>query len=951
MQENNASKEESLKDLTSIPSIGNLTALALIDSNYDSISKLKDADTEDLTSIDHIGENLANKIIEEIKEGSFDEKEEEKNTTLEFRCPVCERFTGLEDDECQECEEPVEIFSSVVLPDRGIIENPKETLAKVEEKILDNGGDAENWFIRGSIMECMGANRKALESFDRVIELDPLFDYVWNAKAQVSLKIGKTEEAAKAYKLAFNAQKGQANLMGHLESAEKSTPKEITKPIENDELDKELDSKLSKARELLGELDDGERDISEISAVLDDATEERIEGNRDKALEMVEDAIKRCQSLSDMEDERVEELSERIQKVDEFSEELSEEIRKITGIVEATSQAKEALEKREPGKVSGLLSRYLENEPSLRYISENLNKMKALKDQIKELGVKEDFLDDIDKDFEKVEELCRNEEYQKAEDLFEDLMEQLEGTLEYVERIRDEYLNEIEETIERGEKKGFDLETVKNDLGELKEKFKAGAEDRKDMIERFEAVKQKAEKTLSLRSNISEIEEMLSKNQEELNISEYEERIEEIEDVFEEGNFEKAIDSSGELKENLKTDVKELEEGDKEELENKAEAKLAEARKKLSELRETDFNIEHTKGLLKDSNDCRKRGDLQKSIALTEKFIDSADKMIKLSKLIKKAHKKIEELESKNLVDKETMEYELDQYKKLVMIEKYGLAQEFLSETVEELEEAIDKEKKIPTPEEKLDKSDTQIPTQIKEKVRNVKELNNLVEKAEIEIQVNRKPLKEAIIKIKDLEYVEANKILMDWKESLIDRLDYELENRLEMLHEILDNLDIPSVQRRGKAILGNVERKWDIKAYEEALNSLIYASDFIHEIQDVETKKDKQIFLSSELLEDISLAGGSTKEIEALLSKARENIEKEEVFEKALEEIKKKIEGYLEDKMDEDIEMLDDSLKGITRKKVIAAISNLIDVKSSLDEGEVEKASWHMREYMKAIE
>jgi len=951
MQEYNASKEESQKDLTGIPSIGNLTALALIDANYDSISKLKDADVEDLTSIEHVGENLAKKIIEDIEEGNFEDKQGEKNTELEFRCPVCDRFTGLKDDECQECEEPVEIFSSVVLPDRGIIENPKETLARVEEKILDNGGDAESWFIRGSIMECMGANRKALKSFDRVIELDPLFDYVWNAKAQVSLKIGETEEAAKAYKLAFNAQKGQANLMGHLESAKKSPAKEITKSKEEDELDKELDRKLSEAREILGELDEGGRDVSEISTILDEATEERVEGNKERALETVKDAIKRGRSLSGEEDERVEELSEKIQKVDELSEGLSEQIRKITSIDDTVSQAKEALKKRELGKITDLLSGFLENEPSLRNISENLDEMNALKDQIKDLDVKEGFLDDIDEDFEKVKDLCGNGEYQKAEDMFEDLMQRLEGTLGYVERIRKEYLDEIEETIERGEKKGFDLETVKDDFDELKENFKTGEEDRKDMIERLEAVKEKAEKTLSLRSNISEIEEVLSEYQEELNISEYEERIGDIEDVFEDGNFEKAIDSSSELKKDIRNDVKELEEGDKEELENKAKAKLAEARKKLSELRETDFNIDHTKGLLKDSNECRKRGDLQKSIALTEKFIDSADKMIELSKLIKKADKKIEELESKNLVDKETIEYELDQYKKLVIIEKYELAEEFLSQTVEELEEALDKEKKIPTPEEKLDKSDTQIPTQIKEKVRNVKELNNLVEKAEIEIQVNRKPLKEAIIKIKDLEYVEANKILMDWKESLIDRLDYELENRLEMLHEMLDGLDIPSVQRRGKAIMENVKRKWDIKAYEEALNSLIHASDFIQEIQEEETKKDKHIFLSSELLKDISVVGGSTEEIEGLLSKAKENIEKEEVFEKALEEIKEKIEGHLKDKMEEEIETLDDSLKGITRKKVIAAISNLIDVKSSLDEGDVEKASWHMREYMKAIE
>jgi len=696
--EESASKEEILKDLKNIPSIGNLTARSLIEADYDSISKLKEADVEDLTSIDYIGENLANKIVEEIKKGSLDDQEKEENITLEFRCPVCNRFTWSEGDKCQECEEPVKLFSSVVLPEKGIIKDPKKTLAEVEDKILNDGGDAESWFIRGSILESMGANRKALESFDRVIELDPLFDYVWNAKAQVSLKIGETEEAAKAYKLAFDTRKAPKDIADQIEKVKKSTSKDTIELKEKDEVDKELDEKISKARDLLGKLVGGEKDVSKLIAILDTVTEERIRGNKEKSLDMVKDVIKRCQSFSDAESE--------IKKIEE-------------------------------------------------------------KDQI----------------------------------------------------------------------------------------------------------------------------------------------------------------------------------------EDKAEAKLSEARKKLSKLRETNFDLDNMKRLLKNSNECRKKGELQKSITLTEKFIKSSDKIIDLSELIEKTDKKIKELDEKDLIDKERINHEIGQYKKLVKVEKYDLAKRFLSKTLEELKEALDKEKMIPPPEEKLDKTATQIPTQIKEKVRNVKELNNLVEKAEIEIKVNRKPLKDAIIKIKDLEYLEANKILTNWKKSLIDRLDYEMGDRLKKLHGKLDELDIPSVQRRGKAILENVERKWNLKAYEGALKALIYASSFIQNIQEKKTKKDKQIYLSSELIEDIQGSGNSTKDIEELLNKVRENREKEKVFKKTLEEIKEKIGQHLKDAMDNEIENLEERLEGLTRKKIIVAINNLIDLKSSLDEENIEKASWYMREYKNVIE
>jgi len=944
--ENNTSKDENLKDLKSVPSIGNLTARSLIEAGYDSISKLKKADVEDLASIDHIGENLANIIIKEINKESLEDLKEEEKISFEFRCPVCDRFTWSEGANCQECEEPIDFYSSVVLPEKGIIEDPKKTLAEVEEKILNDGGDAESWFIRGSILESMGAYHKALESFDRVIELDPLFDYVWNAKAQLSLKIGETEEAAKAYKLAFDARKAPKDIANQIEDLKKSTTKEAVELKEKGEFDKELNEKISKARNLLEILDKGEKNISELTAKLDTVTEETIKGNKEKARKMVKEVIKESQSLTEMKDE-IKDISNQIQKVNELSEKLSEEVREITGIDERISRAEEAKEKGEIEEASELISSYIENKSSLSYISNNWSEMISLKDKVENINVEKEFLNSIDHDFEKVEELCKADDYQKAEDLFEKLIEKLENRIKRKEK--EEEIKEIEEIVEEGEREGLNLEIVKKDLEELKEGLEIGEKGKKVMLERVGEVKQKAEKVFSVRSNISDIENEINKHKDILDTSKYEEGIEEIERRLKKKNFEKATDISQQLKKDLEKEIKSVEERDQ--LESEAEDKLAEARKRLSELRETDFDLDNLKKLLKNSNEHRKKGDFQKSIALTEQFIDSADKMIDLSELIEKINNEIKKLDEKDLIDKERITYETDQYLKLIEIEKYDLAVKFLSETLEELEEALDEEKMIPPPEEKLDESATQIPTQIKEKVRNVKELNNLVERAQIEIKVNRKPLKKAIIKIKDLEYLEANEILTDWKESLIDRLDYELGDRLKMLNDELDEVGITSIQRRGKAILENVERKWDLKAYEKALNSLIYASSFIQNLQEKDTERDKQIYMSSKLVDDIRESGDKIEGIQELLNKAKENKENEEVFNKTLDEIKENVMEYLEDTMDDEIKKLDERLQDLSRKKVVVAISNLIDMKSSLDQKNVEKASWYMREYRNIIE
>ncbi|MFP4608939.1 MAG: helix-hairpin-helix domain-containing protein, partial [Candidatus Aenigmatarchaeota archaeon] len=165
-------KKEKIKELMQVPSVGELTARALLSEGFGSLQELREVESEKLESIDHIGEDRAEKIYKELQ-GDGDEG---KKIIEEFECPNCSNFISVDEDECGECGENVETKGGVVLPDQGILEEPKKKLAEVERDIWDDGDDPRPWFIRGSILESMGAKQRALDAYDKVIELDPLYE-------------------------------------------------------------------------------------------------------------------------------------------------------------------------------------------------------------------------------------------------------------------------------------------------------------------------------------------------------------------------------------------------------------------------------------------------------------------------------------------------------------------------------------------------------------------------------------------------------------------------------------------------------------------------------------------------------------------------------------------------------------------------------------------------------
>ena len=63
--------------------------------------------------------------------------------------------------------------------------DPEAELKKLRDLIKQDTKNPDNWNNMGMLLAKMGKYKEALGCFDRVIELDPAYDGVWNSKADI----------------------------------------------------------------------------------------------------------------------------------------------------------------------------------------------------------------------------------------------------------------------------------------------------------------------------------------------------------------------------------------------------------------------------------------------------------------------------------------------------------------------------------------------------------------------------------------------------------------------------------------------------------------------------------------------------------------------------------------------------------------------------------------------
>ncbi len=1011
-----SSREEDLENLIQIPSIGRLTARVLLESGYDSISKLKSANIEDLKSIPHIGEKKAEKIIKGAQEEKAEESEE--SITHELKCPTCDNTVGVDMDECPECDNKLEIRGGVILPEHGLVEDPKKTLAEVEEKLWDGNEDAEAWYMRGAIVESMGAHREALKSYDRVIELDPFFNHIWNSKAKASLKVGKNKEASKAYKLAFDIQGLPENIKHRIERESVTSAQEINELEERDETERKAHEKISQAREKLEDIDKSGLDLSSLTTLLDKATENRLEGNNEGALEKALEVIQKSemistmnQNISDVKDslegieydevkEKVDEdiekinelaqeenystaeklakelpyalefekkkqekrefllgeLQDKITKVEDFIEDLSEDVRDIIGVDQTISEAEEALDKNNLKEASSLISNLLENEDELSKISEMIDQIETMSMGLEGIDPQEDeFLGELDEGYEEGKEYCREGNYEKAEKVFSSVLEKLEKRIDETVKTREEEISEIKEGIEeqiaKAREQDLDFEEFKEDFEEIKRELEDGEVEEEEALDRLEKLQERGEYLKEFRSVVSEVQEKIDDYESFIEMEEYREELTKLEASFEEGDFEESIEKTEDLKEKL---VKEIESKKEESiLEEDVEEKLNRAREKLADLRKVDFDISAVKQMLKRSVQAKKKGELQKSLEMSEKMLETAEDILDLSELREELEGKIEELKEKDLTDEDRCVKEIELYMELTNIGEIELTRNYLDRLGKDLDEALDEEKSYPPSPEK-DEEIINEAKHIKEKVKNVKEFKNLIEKSGMEIKFDKEYLKNAIVKIKDMEYKEAGEILTQGKNNLLEQLNEKIEARLESMDSQIKELDDKGSINRAKGMRVESQNRWKLKDYEEALSLLAELSEFIKSISDKDDILEKRLYNLLEIKEDIE-GIIDTEEIEDLLEKSREkDLDKDKERRRVKDifiDIRDILEEELSEILDEDLKNIDEILEKIPDQKKALVVGNIAKAKKSLETDNLERTALHLREYKKILD
>ncbi len=1006
----NSSRENAIKDLISVPSIGKLTARILVESDYDSLSKLKEAELADLKNIIHIGEKKAEDIFHELKEESYEKEEREEEILDEFRCPECDSLIGVEEESCPECDEDIEIRGGVIVPEHGMIEEPKKKLAEVEERLWDGDEDAETWFIRGAILDSMGADQEALESYNRVIELDPFFDHIWNSKAKASLKVGKNREAAKAYKLAFDIQGLPENIKYQIEKESTTSAQEIKELREKDEKEKKAFEKISEARENLNGLVKKDIDISEITSLLDEAIEKRLEDEPEKALKKAEKVIEKEKMISsvnknisevkdrleDVEYEKVkekikkdidqinelidkgnystaeklaknlsygmeferkkqekrefllEELQNKIEKVEKLMDELSAGMKDLIDIDEEISKAEKALEEDDFEEAFELVTTILDNENKLKNISELMDKIETMSMGLEGIDAHDDFLGELDEKYEEGKELCKSGKYAESQELLQDLLNEVEEKIDQTVKTTEEEISELMEQIDdhltEAEEKGLDIEDFEQEYQDVKEKFETDQMEEKEMLDTLQNLKKKGDHLLDFRPNITKIEEMIEEYGEYIDKKEYREDLQDISDSFEKGNFEEAVSRSKSLRKELEKEVESVKEESM--LEEEAEEKISRARKKLADIRRTEFDIGEVKGMLKKSAEAKKEEDLKESIEYSEKMIETVDDMLEISDLKEEIRDKIDTLEGKDLIDKERYLKELERYLEASDIGEYNLTYKYLNEMADDLQKALEEEKSLPPSEEEEIINSSEY---IKDKVKNVKEFKALIEESGVEVQFDKEYLKKAIVKIKDMEYEEAGNILDEGKNALIERLNERLEERLDSLAYEIEKFDNESSQNRAKALMAECKDRWERGDTKKALDHLVELSNFVERLSEKDDLLQRRRYSIHRTIEDIE-GFIETEEFERLLEKSsQEDTDKKKIRE-IIVDIKDLLESKMREAIDDEFEHIEKILdEGPEGEKAIL-IGDLSRAKKSLRAGELTRAAWYLGEYNRVL-
>ncbi len=431
MEENNDFvKSKKIAELMTVPSIGELTARLLIKNGFSDLGSLNDSDEKELSELEGLGE----KKIKDIKEELLGSRTEARDISEEIRCPECRVILSISTNICPECETRFsDMEEQVFLPGGVVLEKPLKKLAQYEIEIMEGNSDEDIWFGRAAILESIGAYEAAYESYDKVIEYDPLYEHIWNAKARLAMKLGKMEEATRAYKIAVDFRvegfPGMETLEDQFGDSEKKVIAEQDQAVDV----KEVEEKVSRARYLISRLSSKRIRLRSIRTELEEASKARVEDNREDAVDKAESIINKVGRIEKyllpilQERSSIEklpedsELKERFQQIIDLTDEgdldkAEKKSKKLIGefdsLLEKTKKDDKILEEEADEKVVVAL----ENDTSLpkdkeKDVDELIDKARGKLAKARKAKIK---IDSIKKDMKNGLKAKKSGEYKKA---------------------------------------------------------------------------------------------------------------------------------------------------------------------------------------------------------------------------------------------------------------------------------------------------------------------------------------------------------------------------------------------------------------------------------------------------------------------------------------------------------------------------------------------------------
>jgi len=955
---NKSSNEGMIEELMKVPSIGELTARILIENGFTSISKLEGADKDDLVEIDEIGEDKAVKILEEIGE----EREGSKEVSSEIFCVTCRTIVDIDkDDTCKECGEEFRIEGTVILPGKGVIDDPKKSLAEFEKELLDGKETPDVWYGRGAVLDSMGFKWEALKSYNKVIEHDPLYDHIWNAKARAALDVGQVRDAARAYKVAFDTHVANSKIKG-LSTKEPSIKKEKKKIKKREVSVKEVENKLFMARSVIHELKGNDIDLSKLNDLLERSVEARNNDRRKESVEKSKDIIQLAEQVREFVDIK-NKIEEKLDVLEEYDLDISEFMETKEFLIEEMNngQYEESLEssydlldeieerlKDEKAKAADKKEKEEKLSDGIQEIRGMMKKLRAaslniekFKDNFSEL-VKAKKEERYKEGLEKLEDLLETgstiiETDKKINELKDEVKEsefKLEefGFKEDIEKILDlardgvyhEAYEEISDILKSFDERLNELETQKD----LKDEFSKKVEELKD---KFSDLKDTSVDTNLIKSMISDAKEL--KGEEE-----YEEGINVLDDAI--YNAEKLLDFSEELEE---------------------------AKSLLKKMNSMNIDFEPYKERLKETKNEAEEGNL-------EDVFESIDE------LNKEIESTIDETISER---KQELKYEIEELGEIIEEGKNkDISMEFFDTKVGKAEEAMDQEefyKGLRILEGEIEKAEMKV--QLDPMLSSIDELVDELEQQMDVTDFENKKL-EIEKEFEDGDYEESIRKANDLHEEIIQKKD-ELERKQELEEKYEEKLSIAkerlSAGRDTKVNVDDVKKMINqaVQAqkdddYDKALEKLddaIETGDRVLRIFDMikegaeKVKKLKQYDLEFEeymehlkdckKMADINIYDKAEMILEDALDEMDEELIEigEETLEEIAEESKDEIEAMEEElsrsyeKLRQDVEDLKDLYLvaddfdiqvGIGRKLLKVTIKNI-------REGDYKKATKHL--------